>query len=295
MDERKRLEELRSLIAEIDRDILRSIERRARVAQEIAKLRPGTARFAPIADGPHLQALEGAVSPPFPVSAVRPIFTAIDGACRAFDVAPKVAFIGVERGSGWTAARAHFGESAELVPAENVAAALDDVARSKADFAVVPYESLKDGPIFSTIQAIAAADLKLVAEREVTQVMSTMGDLGEVRVRYGVVSRLPSPRSGSDATAMLFSLRERPGALHDVLQHFKERSCNLRRIQSRPLPGEGWEYVFYVEVSGHITDRPLVAALEGVKAEVKMLKILGSFPLEYPDPVSSASPSFAEE
>jgi chorismate mutase/prephenate dehydratase len=50
------------------------------------------------------------------------------------------------------------------------------------------------------------------------------------------------------------------------------------------MPGEGWEYVFYVEVSGHMTDRTLVAALEGVKREAKTLKIIGSFPLEHPDP-----------
>ena len=53
MDERKRLEELRGLLSEIDHEILRSIERRARVAQEMSKLRTGTARFAPAADGAH--------------------------------------------------------------------------------------------------------------------------------------------------------------------------------------------------------------------------------------------------
>src|SRR5262249_35865693 len=93
---------------------------------------------------------------------------------------------------------------------------------------------------------------------------NTPGD-GQVRRGYGIVSRLPAPRSGADATALLFGVHDRPGALHDILQHFKERSCNLRRIQSRPVPGEGWEYVFYVEVTGHMTDRALVAALEGVK------------------------------
>ena len=102
-------------------------------------------------------------------------------------------------------------------------------------------------------------------------------------MRYAILSRLPAPRSGTDATALLFSVHDHPGALHDLLQHFKERNCNLRRIQSRPVPGEGWEYLFYVEVSGHTTDRALVAALEGVKREAKTLKIIGSFPLEFPD------------
>jgi chorismate mutase / prephenate dehydratase len=42
-------------------------------------------------------------------------------------------------------------------------------------------------------------------------------------------------------------------------------------------------------VSGHITDRSLVAALEGIKQEAKMLKILGAFPLERPDPTQHSS------
>jgi chorismate mutase / prephenate dehydratase len=362
MDERKRLEELRRQLTELDHEILRSVERRARIAQDLAKLRTGTARFAPIADAPHLLSLERAVSPPFPQRAVRPIFTAIDAACRVLDVTPRVVYLGAEGDYGWTAAHDHFGVGAELVRADSPAAAIEEVARSRAEFAVVPYESLKEGPIFPTIQAIAGADLKVVGERELVQALvlvnrsgnladvervyaspqdhvacvnylelqhpralvldvrspqmawdlaaegsgsagivprgfsgahelrvarENIGDEGEVRIRYAVLSRLPAPRSGHDVTALLFSVHDRPGALHDILQHFKERSCNLRRIHSRPVPSEGWEYVFYVEVSGHTTDRTLVAALEGVKRETKMLKIIGSFPLERPEPQAS--------
>lgn len=359
MDERKRLEELRGQLLDMDLELLRTLERRARLTQDLARLRTGTSRFAPSADGTHLQALESAVAAPLSASAVRPIFTAIDAACRLYEVAPRVAFLGAEGGFGWMTTRAQFGLSAELVRAETVAAAIEEVARSDADFAVVPYESLQDGPILPTILAIAAADLKVVGERQVTQALAlvnasgnpadvekiylcpqdhlacmhyldtnhprvpaidvrspalalelaaenhggaaivprgsagardlrvareSVADEGESRVRYAVISRLPAPRSGADATALIFSVHDHPGALHDILQHFKERSCNLRRIQSRPVAAEGWQYVFYVEVSGHSTDRGLVAALEGVKREAKMLKIIGSFPLEFPDP-----------
>lgn len=358
MDERKRLEELRGQIAEIDQEILRTIERRARVAQELAKLRPGTARYAPTTDAAHLQELERAAPAHVPAAAIRPIFTAIDAACRPFEVAPRVIYLGAEGDFGWIAARDYFGQGAEFVRIDSPGAAIDEVARSRADFAVVVYESLKEGPIFPTLQAIAGADLKVVGERELSQALvlvsrtgnlaevekvyaspqdhvacvsylelnhpralvldvrspqmawdlavedpssaaivprgfsggrelrvarENIGDEGETRIRYGVVSRLPAPRSGHDTTAILFSLRDRPGALHDILHHFKERSCSLRRIHSRPIPGEGWEYVFYVEVGGHSTDRSLVAALEGVKRETKMLKIIGAFPLERPD------------
>jgi len=272
-------------------------------------------------------------------------------------------FVGPEGGFGWMAARDHFGFGAEFIRSDSLAMALEEVARSRVEFAVVPYESLEDGPIFPTIQLIAANGLKLVGERELAQSLvlasdgsdmtniekihvapqdhaacagylathhpsaqivavrspvvaiemaeanpasgavvprgsldpssklvvarENVGDHGQVRMRYGVISRLPAPRSGSDATALLFGVHDRPGALHEILHYFKDKSCNLRRIQSRPVPGEGWEYLFYVEVSGHVTDRNLVAALEGIKREAKMLVIVGSFPLEQPERVTS--------
>lgn len=360
MDERKRIEELRRQLLDMDLEILHTIERRARAAQDLTKLRSGTARYAPLADGPHLAAIEKEVSPLIPVASIRPIFNAIDAACRIYEVRPRVAFLGMEGGFGWMAAQSYFGSAAELLRAETTSAAIEQVARQRAEFAVVPYESFKDGPIFPTIQAIAAADLKVVGEREVDQALYLMnaggdpGDIekiyvsaqdhiacvgyleashpravvldvrspimawelasenpgsaaivprgavsggrelrvareniadeGEVRIRYAVLSRLPAQRSGADATALLFSVHDAPGALHDILQHFKERSCNLRRIQSRPVSADGWAYAFYLEVSGHMTDRSIVAALEGVKREAKTLKIIGSFPLERPDP-----------
>jgi chorismate mutase/prephenate dehydratase len=358
MDERKRIEELRQKLLDLDLEILHTIERRARAAQDLSKLRSGSARYAPVSDGVHLAALEKAATPPIQSASVRPIFNAIDAACRIFEVAPRVAFMGADGGFGWMVARSHFGPTAELIRADSAAGAIEEVGRSRAEFAVVPYESLKDGPIFPTIQAIAAGDLKLVGEREVAQALvlvnasgnpadiakiylapqdhmacahyleanhqgalvvdvrspimawelaaenhgsaaivprgavgthdlrvarENIADDGEVRVRYGVISRLPAQRSGADATALLFSVHDHTGALHDILQHFKERNCNLRRIQSRPMPGEGWDYLFYVEVGGHLTDRTLVAALEGVKREAKTLKIIGSFPLELPE------------
>lgn len=359
MSQRDKVEEITQRLHETDREILRVIEKRARIVQDLVATRSDAGKMSPIVDGHRLRALEQAVSAPLSSSAVRPIFAAIDAACRVYEVAPKVACVGPEGGFPWLAAGLHFGPRAELVRAETPEKALEEVARSQVDYAVVTYETLRDGLAFTTIQAIAALDLKLVGEREVTHtlmlvnktgskadiervyasshhhalseaflaasypkatvlhvrsaimalelaaenhgaaavvparlalssaahdlrtVSENVGDEGELRVRYGVVSRLPMPRTGNDATALLFGVHDRPGALHDVLQAFKEKSCNLRRIQSRAVPGgDGWEYVFYVEVTGHVTDRPLVAALEGVKQKARLLRIVGSFPLD---------------
>jgi chorismate mutase/prephenate dehydratase len=76
----------------------------------------------------------------------------------------------------------------------------------------------------------------------------------------------------------VFGVHDEPGALFDVLKHFAERGVSLRTIQSRPAPGERWTYLFFVEVSGHATDRPVVTAFEAIKRQTRFLRVLGSFP-----------------
>ena len=56
------------------------------------------------------------------------------------------------------------------------------------------------------------------------------------------------------------------------------RPTSARKIQSRPGPGETWAYVFYVELVGHATDRPIVTAVEEIKKLTKFFKVLGSYP-----------------
>jgi chorismate mutase/prephenate dehydratase len=103
-------------------------------------------------------------------------------------------------------------------------------------------------------------------------------DRGHDRVRYAVVGTRPSSRTGEDSTAVVFSLADNPGALLDVLRQFAERGINLSKIQSRPVDAESWSYLFFLEVSGHTTDRQLVSAFEEVKRLTKFFRVLGSYP-----------------
>ncbi len=103
-------------------------------------------------------------------------------------------------------------------------------------------------------------------------------DAGESRVRYAVVSTRPSGRTGSDVTSLVFSAQDGPGSLLDVLRVFAERGINLTNIQSHPADGDAWRYLFYVEMAGHFTDRPLVAAFEEMKRMTRFFKVLGSYP-----------------
>ncbi len=103
-------------------------------------------------------------------------------------------------------------------------------------------------------------------------------DRGHERARYAIVSSRPSSRTGDDSTAIVFTLAEAPGRLLEALKKFAERGIDLSKIQSRPIEGEGWAYLFFLEVAGHATDRQLVSALEDVKRLAKFFRVLGSYP-----------------
>jgi chorismate mutase/prephenate dehydratase len=109
-------------------------------------------------------------------------------------------------------------------------------------------------------------------------VQLNVSDRADQRVRYGLASARPSQRSGTDTTGLLFAVNDEPGALFDVLKHFAERGINLKTIQTQPMSGEDWNRLFYIEVSGHVTDRAVITALEEIKRQAKLLKVLGSFP-----------------
>ncbi len=86
--------------------------------------------------------------------------------------------------------------------------------------------------------------------------------------------------SGRDKTSILFSVRDRVGALHDVLSVFARRGINLTRIESRPSRREPWEYVFFVDFVGHPEEPNAAAALAEMQEPCTTVKVLGAWPTE---------------
>jgi chorismate mutase/prephenate dehydratase len=103
-------------------------------------------------------------------------------------------------------------------------------------------------------------------------------DRGGDRVRYAIVGTRPSGRTGEDVTSLVFTVQNAAGSLLDALKVLAERGINLTNIHSHPVRGEAWNYLFYVELAGHFTDRPVVAAFEEMKRLTRSFKVLGSYP-----------------
>jgi len=126
-------------------------------------------------------------------------------------------------------------------------------------------------------RAAALAHVSIAAQHGLEVLKHNVRDEGEERVRYAIIGTRPSSRQGGDLTAIVFAVSDAPGALHEVLKQFAERGVNLTKIQSRPTPGESWQYLFFIEVQGHATDRPIIGALEEVRRHSKFFKVLGSY------------------
>jgi chorismate mutase/prephenate dehydratase len=98
--------------------------------------------------------------------------------------------------------------------------------------------------------------------------------------RFLVVARSASEgATGHDKTAVVFSIRDRVGALRDLAEAFSMNSVNLSSIQSRPSKKRAWDYVFFVELDGHISEAQVREALRKAEEHTVFLKVLGSWPV----------------
>jgi len=96
--------------------------------------------------------------------------------------------------------------------------------------------------------------------------------------RFLVISKNYLEKTGDDKTSLLFSIKDKAGALYNVLEPFAENKISLAKIESRPSKKKAWEYVFYLDFLGHIDDTAVKKAIKSLKNNCIFLKFLGSYP-----------------
>jgi chorismate mutase/prephenate dehydratase len=154
-------------------------------------------------------------------------------------------------------------------------------------------ENLPEAEIFETESTISAVK-KVMKEKNAAAIASEIAssmynlniiaerieDFRENITRFLVIGSEFAEKTGNDKTSILFSIKDRVGALHDILSYFKEENINLTKIESRPSKKKAWEYVFFVDFIGHKDDINVKRALNNVEKVSVFLKILGSYPRE---------------
>jgi chorismate mutase / prephenate dehydratase len=96
--------------------------------------------------------------------------------------------------------------------------------------------------------------------------------------RFFVIGRKSAKTTGDDKTSVVFTTKDEPGALVDVLAAFRERGVNMSFIQSRPSKKRNWEYYFFGDLKGHQDTPALQQALKDAAAHCLRLNVLGSYP-----------------
>ncbi len=97
------------------------------------------------------------------------------------------------------------------------------------------------------------------------------------QTRFILLGKFLAPNTGNDKTSITFSTENKAGALNKILTILEEHQINMSYIDSRPSKKELGEYVFYIDIEGHITDEKVEKAFEQIKSLVKMFYIIGSY------------------
>ena len=133
-------------------------------------------------------------------------------------------------------------------------------------------------------QLAAIASVRAAAECGLHVVAPAIQDDAHNRTRFAIVThpdRHPAPKpSGHDCTSLVVSVRNRPGAVHDLLIPLKEHGVSMTRFESRPARSGQWEYYFYIDIEGHPDEARVALALQELRGVCAFFKILGAYPID---------------
>lgn len=352
-----RLETLRARIDELDGRILEHLGERYRVVGEIqaVKQKSGDNVYVPArerAQLARLARLNRAARDPIPPCAVEAIFGEILSASRALQGPVGVAYLGPEGSYSETAARAHFGSGARLLPVESITAVFRAVERGGAAFGIVPIENSTEGMVGQTLDLLVNTPVQIVGEREllirhalmtratslrqVKRIVSHPQSLGQCREwlaknaprvptaevqsnsaaaaaaarsrttaaiagreaaeRYGLkiladgiqdlarnVTRFvvlggAAGDAAGDKVSVLFAVKNEAGRLYKSLAPLAANAIDLCKIESRPMRGRSWEYLFFADFRGNPAEARVRRAMNAMERHCTFFKVLGAYP-----------------
>jgi chorismate mutase/prephenate dehydratase len=143
-------------------------------------------------------------------------------------------------------------------------------------------------PVFSTGAAAqmaannpnigAIASSLAIKTYELQVVVKGIEDYHGNTTRFLVIgNKSPSP-SGRDRTSLLIGLMDRPGALNEILSVLSEEGINLAKIESRPIKGKQWKYLFFLDMMGHVEDEKIRRGCDRLSSLCSFFEWLGSYP-----------------
>lgn len=129
----------------------------------------------------------------------------------------------------------------------------------------------RSGAAIASIEAAEVYGLNLLA--------SAIEDNQSNVTRFFIIGNRETSITGNDKTSLVFASRHEPGSLLRSLQPFADKGINLTMIVSHPVRERAWEYIFFVDFTGHRDEEHVAACLEELNRECTFVKVLGSYPM----------------
>ena len=274
------LTELRERIDVLDGELLRLLNERTTIAQEIGviKSRESLPIYSPDREMKLLRSLIGRSEGPLRPEAIRAIYREIMSAALAVEKDVAIACVGPIGSSSYQAALAKFGSSVRYTFSAEISGVFDEVAADRADCEVVPLEDPARGLVNQTLDALASSEVSVCAEI----IPESQSEDERSRARYLVLGRQPNASSGSDHTILMLRIEDKPGTLVAALVPFKELGINLYHFASRPAMKGSNDIFFFLEAEGHTKELQLADLFRELSKKCRAVKVLGSYPKSEP-------------
>ncbi|GAB6073103.1 prephenate dehydratase [Venenivibrio stagnispumantis] len=355
MDYQEQLKKLREEIDKIDENIVKLLNERAKLAQQVGEIKKkyNLPIYVPSREAEIFERIQKISDGPFPKEALKHIFKEIISACRGTEEVIKVAYLGPKATFTHQASIKHFGQTVEHIPVMTIKDVFEEIVKKKVDYGIVPVENTIEGVVNYTLDMFLDYDLKIIGEvileislhllsintdiSKIERIYSHRHAIAECRdwimknmphaqiievestakaaeiakddfqsaaiaseaaadvyglhilerkidkhlynyTRFLIIGKDIPPPSGNDKTTFIFSLRNEVGALYKNLEPLYRYGINMTKIESRPSKREAWEYIFFTDIEGHISEENVKKALEELKERSPYFKILGSYP-----------------
>ena len=146
---------------------------------------------------------------------------------------------------------------------------------------MVSYASTSEAAHHATLGKGSAAIASELAAKEygLNILARSIEDSSHNITRFLIMGTQEEEPTKDDKTSIVFSMKDRSGALHDALTAFKKNRINLTKIESRPSRLKAWEYYFFVDMEGHHKDKRVEKAISELGKGCTYLKVLGSYPI----------------
>jgi chorismate mutase/prephenate dehydratase len=353
------LKGIREAIDGIDEKLLRLLNQRMELAQEVGRIKAekGLTLFDPSREQSIYDRLTRDNPGPLSNDSLRCIYREILAASRLLQYVLRVAFLGPAWTYSHLAAMSLYGHSAVYQPFPTLEDVFDALLKGKAHVAIVPVENSLQGGVGRTIDLFYEREVHVVRECymevshylcgksqgieglkhlyahpqaveqcrrwilenlrnvEIYECSSTaqsaqmakkdpagaalcnlhaadhygldilaerIEDHTENTTRFFALANHANPPTGKDKTTILFTVSDQPGALHAALEAFAKHHVNMSRIESRPNRQFPWQYLFCVDIEGHVEEESVQAAFNDLRSHVTLLKLLGSYPKSDP-------------